>query len=69
MKQNKLHITRSLKHRIKKLEQKPCCIELEKRVKAIELELENFKFRFSDFIVIIHTLIIHFRKGAHSNTD
>ena len=50
MKQNKLHITKSLKHRIKKLEQKPCCKELEKRVKAIELEVENFKFRFSDFI-------------------
>jgi hypothetical protein len=50
MKQNQLYITRSLKQKIKKLERKPCCRELEKRVKAIELELENFKSRFSDFI-------------------
>ncbi len=53
MKQNQLYNINSLKQKVKKLEQKPnsCCRELEKRVKAIELELENFKFRFSDFIL------------------
>ena len=54
MKQNQLYLINTLKQRIKKLEilahepqnYKEKCEELEKRVEALEIELENLKYRF-----------------------
>ena len=54
MKQNQLYLINTLRQRIKKLEilahepqnYKEKCEELEKRVEALEIELENLKYRF-----------------------
>ena len=54
MKQNQLYLINTLKKRIKKLEilahepqnYKEKCEELEKRVEAIEIELEKLKYSF-----------------------